>query len=234
MVNVSAAGLVRAKTLLGLEEDDVHCASQVLGLSGKPFSSKNGYRSLNSSWEKGGADIAEVMEEQSISGFRLACQNGSAENRLKHLACPSSMHPKMHEFPAKSAPIKFQTAGGRSISISSDALKRARSLLGDPEFGSFLNEVNLCENPSNKENKTPSSLQYQRTSNHGHVTESFVSPVFSNGGCSLNSSKKINGGSNLIAQFDAAASDSSDRFVSDIILLRCPSWVDLLYLLVLL
>ncbi|KAB5552208.1 hypothetical protein DKX38_009519 [Salix brachista] len=34
---------------------------------------------------------------------------------------------------------KFLSAGGRSLSVSSEALKRARSLLGDPDIGTFLN-----------------------------------------------------------------------------------------------
>ncbi|RDX88899.1 Protein BREAST CANCER SUSCEPTIBILITY 2-like B, partial [Mucuna pruriens] len=38
----------------------------------------------------------------------------------------------------KQAPIKFHTAGGRSISVSNDALLRARSLLGDPDVGDLF------------------------------------------------------------------------------------------------
>lgn len=225
MVSVSSAGLVRAKTLLGLEEDDDSGASRVFGQSRKSFSNDNGYRSANlSSWEKDGRNIADVMVEESMSGSRMACQNGSGKHRLKHVAS-NSMLPKMHEFSAKPAPIKFQTAGGRSISISSDALKRARNLLGDPELGSFLDEVSLCDYPSNKENETPRSLQHQVTPNHTDVM-SFASPILnyvSNGGRLLDSSMKIKGGSNLIAQFDAAASDSPDGIGSDLDSLRRPS-----------
>ncbi|PKI51435.1 hypothetical protein CRG98_028146 [Punica granatum] len=218
MVNVSSAGLVKAKTLLGLGEDDDHCASQGLGIS-KPFSNNNGYRSLNSLPRvKGGANVADVMEGESISGSGSTCQSGSAENRLKLLAYPNSVQPKTHDLPAKPAAIKFHTAGGRSLSISSDALKRARSLLGDPELGSFLNEGRLCNDPSKKENEPPISLQYQGTPNHKDATKSFISPLLrlsSDGERSLNSSKKIKEGSNLIAQFNAAASECPYRFGSD-------------------
>ncbi|KAJ6316002.1 hypothetical protein OIU78_019307 [Salix suchowensis] len=37
-------------------------------------------------------------------------------------------------------PFKFHSAGGRSLSVSSEALKRVRSILGDPDIGAFLNE----------------------------------------------------------------------------------------------
>lgn len=37
-------------------------------------------------------------------------------------------------------PFKIHAAGGRSLSVSSEALKRVRSLLGDPDIRAFLNE----------------------------------------------------------------------------------------------
>ncbi|KAF1874236.1 hypothetical protein Lal_00030269 [Lupinus albus] len=38
----------------------------------------------------------------------------------------------------KQPPIKFHTAGGKSISVSNDALQCARSLLGDPDLRDFF------------------------------------------------------------------------------------------------
>ncbi|KAK4799413.1 hypothetical protein SAY86_024778 [Trapa natans] len=225
MVSVSSAGLVRAKRLLGLEEDDEGYPSEVFGLPRKSLSNYNGYGGMNSSsWEKVDMKVAGAIEG-SVSGSRLAYINDSDERRLKHLAS-NSLQPKMHGSSTKPASIKFQTAGGRSISISSDALKRARSLLGDPELGNFLDDGSLNDYPSNKENETPPSLHHQVTLKHADAA-SFASSVrhSTNVGCSLNPSKKIKGGSNLIAQFNAAASDRPDGSGSDLDALRTP-WVN--------
>ncbi|MCD9644330.1 hypothetical protein HAX54_032516 [Datura stramonium] len=45
----------------------------------------------------------------------------------------------------KPPPIKFHTAGGRSISVSCEALKRARSLLGDLELECLVDETDVAD-----------------------------------------------------------------------------------------
>lgn len=63
-------------------------------------------------------------------------------------ACQNPQGSEVPTFGAKSVegprarpPIMFQTAGGRSVSISSDALQRARSLLGDSDLGVLQNDI---------------------------------------------------------------------------------------------
>ena len=51
------------------------------------------------------------------------------------------MEPEVCTSDVGQPPFKFRTAAGNSLSISSDALKRARSLLGDSDVGSFQNVV---------------------------------------------------------------------------------------------
>ncbi|KAK9126751.1 hypothetical protein Scep_015597 [Stephania cephalantha] len=70
--------------------------------------------------------------------------------------------------------VKFQTAGGRAISVSNDALQRARSLLGDSDFSTTTNEratdglqslvlrkSRFSESSLNKENDPSTSLMCQ-------------------------------------------------------------------------
>nr|CAD1839858.1 unnamed protein product [Ananas comosus var. bracteatus] len=77
---------------------------------------------------------------------------GHSEDQLGNLvlgdACQIPQGSEVPTFGAKSLeglrarpPIMFQTARGRSVSISSDALQRARSLLGDSDLGVLQNDI---------------------------------------------------------------------------------------------
>ncbi|KAI5406542.1 protein BREAST CANCER SUSCEPTIBILITY 2 homolog A [Lathyrus oleraceus] len=126
---------------------------------------------------------------------------------------------------AKQAPIKFQTAGGRSLSISSDALKRARSLLGDPDLGDFFDGGDsLLSFPDKRQTNTIASSveksesnnthtlpvhQITPEGNHNHMAKSFTSPLqpsrqmeFSNKLCHEGN------GNNLIMKFDDAVKEN--------------------------
>ncbi|RHN55782.1 putative breast cancer type 2 susceptibility protein [Medicago truncatula] len=115
---------------------------------------------------------------------------------------------------AKQAQFKFQTAAGRSLSISSDALKRARSLLGDPDLGDFFEgEDSLFLSLDMRQiSKITSSVGHQKTpeSNKNHVTKSFTYPLQPSKQTEF--SNKLLGhegnGNNLIMKFDDVANES--------------------------
>ncbi|XP_049936244.1 protein BREAST CANCER SUSCEPTIBILITY 2 homolog A-like isoform X2 [Nymphaea colorata] len=68
--------------------------------------------------------------------------------------CTKTMGCGMKNFAPKEPQIKIQTAGGRSLSVSGDALKRAMNLLGGSEFGIQSCNMNsgdsLCFSSSEK------------------------------------------------------------------------------------
>jgi hypothetical protein len=126
---------------------------------------------------------------------------------------------------AKQSPIKFQTAGGRSLSISSDALKRARSLLGDPDLGDFFDGGDsLFSFPDKRQTNTITSsversestnthtpLLHQMTpeSNHNHMKKSFTYPLEPFKQMEFSNKLPHEGnGNNLIMKFDDAVNES--------------------------
>ncbi|CAN7084546.1 unnamed protein product [Brassica oleracea var. botrytis] len=179
-VNVSSAGMARAKALLGLEEDD-------------DFSGfKHVNHRLPSSHQQHGLTTPETF---------------GAQNR--------SVTPGGHYVPGKRSEIlssspkvpqtKFQTAGGRSLSVSVEALNRARSLLGDPELGPFFDDVHHFVTPQ-KDKWIGGDIAHE---SNKHTSNSFISPLQS-------SSKQfrsvkledVASGVNLINKFDAAVDET--------------------------
>lgn len=142
----------------------------------------------------------------------------------------AGVNPNLLHFSPKPHPIKFQTAGGRSISVSSDALQRAKSLLGDTEHSNFLDEKDAASplfsfsddrksnsNLSIKKRKscTPS---YQCTSNGVSSSSRFTSPLKSTLPKIPLSSRlgNMQPANNLIKHFDAVANDSASQSYSGI------------------
>ncbi|KAK1441178.1 hypothetical protein QVD17_07018 [Tagetes erecta] len=109
-------------------------------------------------------------------------------------------------------PIKFQTAGGRSIKVSSHALKQARSLLGDPDLGNFFKEGDVVFSPNtNKENNnvcTPFSDNIPKAKAK-QTANNFISPLrsVSSDNKTAVRSEGIGLKSNLIKEFDAVEHD---------------------------
>ncbi|KAL0555703.1 hypothetical protein IC582_009658 [Cucumis melo] len=211
-VNVSSEGLLRAKTLLGLEEDDTCSNFQNFGQAISPYDVKGGFL------ESKGVCSMEDMSGAPVSISPLVSNTCFSRSSLENQASPSF---RQIELPNKAPPIKFHTAGGRSLSVSSDALQRARSLLGDPELGSFLDDGDrVCykrnmgdATPSNGEHtfQTPSSNKVESTTEH--TSKSFVSPLRSSSRVMQSSFKsKSILGSNLMKKFDAAEEESISRF----------------------
>ncbi|KAF7849345.1 hypothetical protein BT93_L0963 [Corymbia citriodora subsp. variegata] len=240
VVSVSPTGMERAKTLLGLEEGTDQCDFTGLRSARRPPIINTTSRCQLASHLDREEGSAHPDALHSVSAPSISFTRGTSlvETKLKDSGNCSDMQPKMCDIPSKPAPIKFQTAGGRSISISGDALKRARSLLGDPELGDFLNnEGNFDSRPfsflkeretgddsSNKENNPLMSSLCQGTLKRNHMSNGFITPLrsSSNKACYSNALEKPSFGDNLINKFDAAACDGTDRSNFDVACLQKP------------
>ncbi|CAH8354605.1 unnamed protein product [Eruca vesicaria subsp. sativa] len=198
-VIVSSAGLSRANALLGLEEDNFNRFNHV-----KRFNSSHQQRL----WSHSKTHATGVQHHSQTPGKYEAHVTGKISENLY----TSAMVP----------PTKFQTAGGKTLSVSVQALKRARNLLGDPESGTFFDDV-----AAGDQFATPQKVQrladiaiHNRNANTGynahegktsnkHTATSFVSPLRS-------SSKQFRSvkvedlttGGNLIKNFDAAVDET--------------------------
>ncbi|XP_056170255.1 protein BREAST CANCER SUSCEPTIBILITY 2 homolog B-like isoform X2 [Syzygium oleosum] len=237
VVSVSPTGMERAKTLLGLEEGTDQRDFTGLRPTTRPPTVNTTSRCQLASHldRKEGSARADALNSISAPSISFTRGTSLVETKLKDSGNCSDMQPKMCDIPTKPAPIKFQTAGGRSISISGDALKRARSLLGDPELGDFLNEGNFDSRPfsflneretgdnsSNKENDSSLFSLCQGTPKRNHMSNGFITPLrsSSNKAHSPKVLEKLSFGDNLINKFDAAACDSTDRSNFDVACLQ--------------
>lgn len=188
-VDISPLGLMRAKTLLGLENEEHDFISPAKSCVTNETS---GNRSHSGGQEKD----AEPDDPKSVSSNQVKFVTiipGSETTKYPMLQsnCSSNL-----ELP----PIKFHTAGGRSISVSGEALKRARSLLGDPDKGEVSTE------PDASVSASASCLEIEK----GNIPPKFfVSPLRSSPHklqlCS--DSNKTSSGENLIEKFNEEASD---------------------------
>lgn len=212
-VTISPNGLVRAKTLLGLLNEDLQFKTPHRDAATTVDDETPPYLQLHNN---------KVME----SSYKMTMMNGFFENNNKVLQ-PSDIVLGSAGcvgvgVAAKQAPIKFSTAGGRSISISSDALQRARSLLGDPDLGdffddatsrgacgdsvfSFPNKRQACET-SDCSNNTPNTplVQQQVTPQSNHRANGFTCPLLPSRQMEFSTKFLCEGsnGNNLIMKFD--------------------------------
>ncbi|KAA3463741.1 protein BREAST CANCER SUSCEPTIBILITY 2-like protein B-like isoform X1 [Gossypium australe] len=221
MVNISSAGLVRAKTLLGLEHDNENYNFEGfqhprrLPASNEPYDCQR----FSHSGKKEDLQNYGVMDVTSEPRHMLNSRNGFVGGELGSENDSTPMHSKMFDSAPKPPPIKFHTAGGRSLSVSSDALKRARSLLGDPELGNFFSEMdqevppftvykeeNFNDASLNKENCFFTSFPVSKD-----TSKDFTSPLKSSfkQTRSIFNSENLRFGSNLIEKFDAVESSSA-------------------------
>ncbi|XP_009130634.1 protein BREAST CANCER SUSCEPTIBILITY 2 homolog B isoform X2 [Brassica rapa] len=186
-VFVSSAGLSRANALLGLEADD--------------FNGFNHVKRSNSSHQKRGCSELKThatgVQHHSETPGQYECH---VFEKISDNLYPSAVVP----------PTMFQTAGGKTLSVSVQALKRARNLLGDPESGTLFDDV-----AAGDQFATPQKVQrlvdiaYEGKTSNKHTATSFVSPLRS-------SSKKFRSvkledlasGGNLIKKFDTAVDET--------------------------
>ncbi|CAK9150441.1 unnamed protein product [Ilex paraguariensis] len=221
-VDISSAGLLRAKTMLGLEKNNKHDALQSCEQTRKQ---SNAYEPF--AWKSSchmemveGMTNTEFKDDTlvPISPFNMKSNSGGSKSEE---VTPDFLHSA-----PKQSSIKFHTAGGRSISVSSDALHRARSLLGDPDLGGILNEGNADDlAPSifgdgkfndisaNKENDPNTPFSHRGTEKSTNVSKNFICPIRSTSYPKQSSARLENivSGSNLIKKFDAEACDSNSE-----------------------
>ncbi|XP_034695014.1 protein BREAST CANCER SUSCEPTIBILITY 2 homolog B-like isoform X1 [Vitis riparia] len=213
MVNISSAGLVRAKTLLGLEENSNHHSCQEHITKQNVMDGLDGGQ--NSSCLEMQEDLNSIKSEDAKPVPRPFSTSTSWRTGSINEAVPHLKQSEMYNPAPNPPPIKFHTAGGRSISVSSDALQRARSLLGDPELGTSLNEGDeddmvssflkgsFRDASSDKENDSDTSLSHHEKAKSKHTSKSFISPIrlFPNRVQSSVMPENTYSGSNLIKKY---------------------------------
>ncbi|XP_044355437.1 uncharacterized protein [Triticum aestivum] len=119
-VIISSAGVSRAATLLGLEENTL--STQFFGHVGDKLGTKINFERKN--------------PEQ-----RLGLASGPTENQVhKEPHRPFELSNNTVSDSGEHS-IRFSTAGGRSMAIPSDALQRARSLLGESDIVVSTNNI---------------------------------------------------------------------------------------------
>ncbi|XVE97147.1 hypothetical protein REPUB_Repub02eG0286000 [Reevesia pubescens] len=191
MVNLSSAGLVRAKTLLGLEQDNEHhnCEGFQHPRKSPATNDSCGWQKFSHSEKREVLKITRVADVTPESRHLLNSRDGLVGSRLGSENDSTPVHSKRFDSVLEPPPIKFHTAGGRSLSISSDALKRARSLLGDPQLGNFFGEMDeevpftVCKEEkfndasSNEDNQFFTSFSHQGTIKSKDTSKDFKSPL---------------------------------------------------------
>uniref|UniRef100_A0ACD5VKF8 Uncharacterized protein n=1 Tax=Avena sativa TaxID=4498 RepID=A0ACD5VKF8_AVESA len=119
-VNISSVGVSRAATLLGLEENTL--STQFFGHVGEKLGTK-------------------ITVERENPDQRLDLASCTTENQVhKEPHRPFELS-NNRLFDSSEHPIRFSTAGGRSMAISSDALQRAKNLLGESDVVSTNKSV---------------------------------------------------------------------------------------------
>ncbi|XP_074568879.1 protein BREAST CANCER SUSCEPTIBILITY 2 homolog B-like [Curcuma longa] len=188
-VNVSSCGLARATTLLGLEEDDKIFALKGFGSAQNQDSmqimkgeSSHGILSRNMSCVTTSTRIVDpsnvrLVERSPDNFLKGYCSAGS---HLNSGQLQKTLAHKMDFSNFTQSPVRFQTAGGRCISISNDALNRARNLLGNSDIGTLENSrLDQCLS-SNSGNSSNPNVTFCNKENISYPSdlESISKPVF--------------------------------------------------------
>ncbi|KAL2541439.1 Protein BREAST CANCER SUSCEPTIBILITY 2B [Abeliophyllum distichum] len=217
-VNISSAGLHRAKALLGLEKN----------YNNESFDGFEQTRKHLTASQLLGRENSSDLEMEDTANLGFSSVSGipippyiANSNLLRNES--KEFTPDFVDAAHKPPPVKFHTAGGRSISVSTDALQRARNLLGDPELDSFLNEADIADptfsvfedgkttHTSNKENDHTTPFSYKGPSNGNSLLRNFTSPLRSSSYQKQSSVRleTIGPGNNLIKKFDAEARNNT-------------------------
>ncbi|XP_074302049.1 protein BREAST CANCER SUSCEPTIBILITY 2 homolog B-like isoform X1 [Silene latifolia] len=211
-VNISSAGLSRAKALLGMNENDGDEPPKKIlrGGDGLRYEMPPNLGKAHMVINHGGTENGTLLKKA-----RLHSKNEIVDQNISNLIQPGMCNPSV-----KSSGFKFQTAGGRSISVSGDALQRAKNLLGDQEIGSLLDEedagasmFSFCKNGNsdgglfNKENNIGHFTLHQLEKSEQNP-KIFVSPMKQSSDRKQTKAKSeaLVSGTNLISKFNAEAS----------------------------
>ncbi|KAH9620852.1 hypothetical protein KSS87_013508, partial [Heliosperma pusillum] len=221
-VNISSAGLSRAKALLGMIENDGDCPFQGVEPPKKKLRGNDGLRyemppnlgKAHMVVNHGGTENGTLFKKAPVQS-----KNEIVDQKISNFIQPGMCNPSVDPS-IKSSGFKFQTAGGRSISVSGDALQRAKNLLGDPEIGSMLDEedagasmFSFCKSgnsdggPFNKENNIGYLTRHQLEKGEQNP-KVFVSPMKQSSDRKQMEAKSeaLVAGTNLISKFNAEAS----------------------------
>ncbi|XP_021769649.1 protein BREAST CANCER SUSCEPTIBILITY 2 homolog B-like isoform X1 [Chenopodium quinoa] len=219
-VNVSSSGLLRARALLSVEESNDDFSTQGSEPAKKKFRGvdTSAFEKHSSSGKrKFGISSMGANKDMhfSKSPFHLKSDSSGAEFGDEDFA--KLIRPEMSDSICKPPAIKFNTAGGRFISVSRDALQRARNLLSDPEMDSpshegdvgasmfsFIKAGDSDGSFFNKENKTDYSHKSEQN------PKIFVSPMKSSSTMKPlleTKSENLISGTNLMRKFDAEESN---------------------------
>ena len=199
--------------LLGLEENNNHHSCQEHITKQSVMNGLDGGQ--NSSHLEMQEDLNSIKSENAKPVPRPFSTSTSWRTESTNEAAPNLKQSEMYSPAQTPPPIKFHTAGGRSISVSSDALLRARSLLGDPELGTSLNEGDeddtissflkgsFRDASSNNENDSDTSLSHHEKAKSKHASKSLISPIrlFPNRVQSSVMPENAYSGSNLIKKY---------------------------------
>lgn len=195
-VTISSRGLVRAKTLLDTIDINIQSTCKLFA-----FGETAAKQQLQVYEESPESKLHTVINSPSV-GVLHALNNGFEERNS-----------------FKQAPIKFRTAGGRSISISSGALQRARSLLGDPDVGDLFEGGDASDSvfsfPLKPQTDAAAPSDYSThvvhrvASDSNFKTKSFTFPIKSSRQRGLSTKFPCEGdGINLTKKFDAVGEES--------------------------
>ncbi|TMX03981.1 hypothetical protein EJD97_012552 [Solanum chilense] len=219
-VNISCTGLNKAKALLGLEENGDH--ETFLG-SGKKNTTSDELFGFRNSFP-----IVEVEGIASTGSTNVSAASLSPfDVKFNSPVCPAEelVADFLHSAD-KPPPIKFHTAGGRSITVSCEALKRAKSLLGDLELGCLVEEKDMADPLLSFSEDQKSVDQVSTKKFNSDTPVSLLSAAKGSGSSSLFTSplrstlyhkkssiktENLVPASNLIKEFDAVAKESTSR-----------------------
>ncbi|KAK9154038.1 hypothetical protein Sjap_001518 [Stephania japonica] len=212
MVNVSSAGLIRAKALLGLEENSTNSAG-----------------CKTDGWDDG-LHLEKTSGAHYEVGLNAASVPGNMNGFESIRKPPNHWDTEVCRSPANPPAVKFQTAGGRSISVSNDALQRARSLLGDSDSDTTTNKratdgfqslvfgkSRFSESSLNKENDPSTSFMRQDS---GKSMCTFKSSLPDKGPFSIRtqesrSSDALTSGGDNLKKFDSNGFTYEGSYVPD-------------------
>ncbi|KAI9094810.1 hypothetical protein K1719_026616 [Acacia pycnantha] len=230
-VNVSSNALAGAKTLLGLKEDASDCNSQslqkttnlcVIGEAHELQHSSQAHLDKHDS-SCGMMNVGSSLSSLSRSSPSLINNTKSVggTHTIKNCSEINPVQPERYDSTCKEGSVKFLTAGGRSLSVSNDALQRARNLLGDPDLGglfdeqdagnaifSFSKQRQSDSNASYVENDPRTPLYHHIKDKSKYMTQSFTSPMKSSGHIEYSTKfPSVGSGSNLMTKFNAVGKE---------------------------
>lgn len=95
--------------------------------------------------ETAGTSLLDCVDVNSVQRSPENCINKfcSTGSHLTNGQLQKTLEHKLDSSDCGQSPVKFQTAGGRYVSISNDALKRARNLLGESDIEVSENNITL-------------------------------------------------------------------------------------------